>query len=309
MPARGESNAMKTRFVAQLLLLSAVWGASFLLIRIADQVFPPFWVGLLRSASGASLLWAVLLSGGHKLPPRRLIFWLLLVALTNNAIPFVFFAWGERVVPSSTASVINATTPIWTLLLSLAVTRSRASLNTILGVILGFTGVALVVNFRPSADTSVSSPELMKGAAVIALGALGYAVATVIAKNKLKGLDPLGLATTQLSLAALMLAPVAIAGPHPSNVHLSSVLAILVLGFAGSGIAYLLYYHLLAHISATQVTAVTYLLPLWGMFWGSVAHETITPLSYVGVAVVIAGLVLMNRPAAPKPVPAPACAE
>jgi drug/metabolite transporter (DMT)-like permease len=298
---------MKRNFVAQLLLLSAVWGASFLLIRIADQVFPPFWVGLLRSASGASLLWAVLLAGGHKLPPRRLIFWLLLVALTNNAIPFVLFAWGERVVPSSTASVINATTPIWTLLLSLAVSRSRPSLHTILGVILGFSGVAIVVNLRPSADTT--GPQLARGAAAIALAAFGYAVATVIAKTRLKGLDPLGLATTQLSLAALMLTPVAIAGPHPSNIHVSSVLAILTLGFAGSGIAYLLYYHLLAHISATQVTAVTYLLPLWGMFWGSVAHETIPPLSYAGAAVVIAGLVLMNRPAAPKPVPQAACAE
>jgi drug/metabolite transporter (DMT)-like permease len=73
------------------------------------------------------------------------------------------------------------------------------------------------------------------------------------------------------------------------------VLSILVLGFAGSGIAYLLYYHLLAHISATQVAAVTYLLPFWGIFWGLVSHETIPPLAYAGVVVVIAGLVLMNR--------------
>jgi drug/metabolite transporter (DMT)-like permease len=267
------------------------------MIRIADLAFPPIWVGFLRCASGTLLLWSVLFIGGHKLPPRRLIFWLLLVALTNNAIPFSFFAWGERIVPSSTAAVLNATTPIWTLLLSLSVTRTRASLNTILGVVLGFAGVALVSLHTPGGTTAREHGSHLLGVLVILLGALGYAVATVIAKTKLRGLDPIGLATTQLSLAGLMLVPMAFLGPHPTSIHLSSVLAVLVLGFAGSGIAYLLYYNLLAHVSATQVTAVTYLLPLWGIFWGVVAHEAITALAYVGVVIVIAGLILMNRPA------------
>jgi drug/metabolite transporter (DMT)-like permease len=301
---------MKIRYMVQLLLLSAVWGVSFLMIRIADVDFPPVWVGLLRCFTGAFLLWSMLLFGGHKLPPRRLIFWLLLVALTNNALPFSFFAWGERIIPSSTAAVLNGTTPIWTLLLSLAVTHKRASLNTILGVILGFSGVALVVNFYSSGEIATQEhSHALWGVVVIALGALGYAIATVIAKTKLHGLDPIGLATTQLSLAAVMLAPIAFYGPHPWHIHLPSVLAILVLGFAGSGIAYLLYYSLLVHISATQVTAVTYLLPLWGMFWGAIAHEPITPIAYVGVAVVVAGLILMNRPAAPRVIPAEACAD
>jgi drug/metabolite transporter (DMT)-like permease len=302
---------MKTRHLAQLLLLSAVWGASFLMIRIADLAFPPVWVGLLRSAMGALLLWVVLFTGGRKLPPRRLIFWLLLVALTNNAIPFTFFAWGERVIPSSTAAVLNATTPIWTLLLTLAVTRSRASLNTILGVVLGFGGVALVVNLHSAADRTATEHgvSLLGGVCLIALASLGYAIATVIAKTKLQGLDPIGLATTQLSLAALILLPVACLGAHPAHIHLPSVLAVMVLGFAGSGIAYLLYYKLLAHISATQLAAVTYLLPVWGMFWGSLAHESITPLSCIGVAVVVAGLILMNRTTTPRPLPAEVCAD
>jgi drug/metabolite transporter (DMT)-like permease len=306
----GDSCFMKIRYIVQLLLLSAVWGVSFLMIRIADVDFPPVWVGLLRCFAGAFLLWSVLIFGGHKLPPRRLISWLLLVALTNNALPFSFFAWGERIIPSSTAAVLNGTTPIWTLLLSLAVTRKRASLNTILGVILGFAGVALVVNFYSSGESAPREHgHVLWGVFVIALGALGYAIATVIAKTKLHGLDPIGLATTQLSLAAFMLAPVAFFGPHPLHIHLPSVLAVLVLGFAGSGIAYLLYYSLLANISATQVTAVTYLLPLWGIFWGAVAHEAITPLAYIGAAVVVSGLILMNRPATPRVMTAEACAD
>jgi drug/metabolite transporter (DMT)-like permease len=301
---------MKSRYALQLLLLSAVWGISFLMIRVAASAFPPIWVGMLRASSGALLLWIILLIGRYKLPPRKLFPWLFLVALTNNAIPFSFFAWGEQTVPSSTAAVLNATTPIWTLLLSLAVHRTRASLYTILGVIIGFAGVTTVVYSRAATPGEAAQQgKLALCIIVIALAALGYAVATVIAKAKLQALDPIGLAVTQLTLASLMLMPIAAVEPHPAAFHLAPILAILVLGFAGSGIAYFLYYSLLAHIPATHVVAVTYLLPVWEIFWGFVAHERIASLAYVGVAIVIAGLILMNRSAAPTPKLIEACAD
>jgi drug/metabolite transporter (DMT)-like permease len=286
---------MKTKSVLQILLLSAVWGVSFLMIRIAGNTFPPLWVALLRCSLGAALLWTVLSLGGNQLPPRRLLPWLLTVALLNNAMPFTFFAWGERTVPSNIAAVINATTPIWTLLLSMAIHRTRAALLTIGGVLLGFGGVLVVVISHasdPAADHF--SGGLLRGTIVIALAALGYAVATVMAKAKLQGLDPIGLATTQLSLAGLMILPIAVAGPHPSALRLAPVLAIAVLGFAGSGFAYLLYYRLLSQVSATHVAAVTYVLPIWGLFWGLFAHEAIGLLTCLGVAITVAGLVLLN---------------
>src|ERR1700748_3787366 len=85
--------SMKTKSILQILLLSAVWGVSFLMIRIAGTAFPPFWVALLRCTLGAALLWIVLRFGGNRLPPRRLLPWLIAVALFNNAIPFTLFAW------------------------------------------------------------------------------------------------------------------------------------------------------------------------------------------------------------------------
>jgi drug/metabolite transporter (DMT)-like permease len=91
-----------------------------------------------------------------------------------------------------------------------------------------------------------------------------------------------------------MILPIALAGPHPSALRLAPVLAIAVLGFAGSGFAYLLYYRLLSQVSATHVAAVTYLLPIWGLFWGLFAHEPIGLLTCLGVAITIAGLVLLN---------------
>jgi drug/metabolite transporter (DMT)-like permease len=119
-----------------------------------------------------------------------------------------------------------------------------------------------------------------------------------VAKVKLASLDPIGLATAQLSLATLMIFPVALLGPHPVHIQTSALIANITLGVAGSGLAYLLYYSLLDRISSTRVVSVTYLLPIWGLFWGSIAHEHIAAPAYIGVAIVILGLYLLNRKAA-----------
>jgi len=271
------------------------------MIRIAGHTFPPLWVALLRCALGASFLWTIMRIGGNKLPPRRLLPWLLLVALLNNAIPFTFFAWGERTVPSNIAAVLNATAPIWTLLLSMAVYRTRATLFTIAGVLLSFAGVLVVITHVGGSAADDTSGNIFAGATVIALASVAYAIAAVVAKIKLRGLDAMGLATAQLSLASLMLLPFALAGERPSSLRIAPIAAIAVLGFAGSGIAYLLYYRLLEHVTATQLAAVTYLLPIWGLFWGLFAHESIGLFVYLGVAITIAGLILLN--VRTKPVP------
>jgi drug/metabolite transporter (DMT)-like permease len=294
LPLKGAS--MKPRDTLELLLLSAIWGASFLLISLAVQSFPPSWVALIRVTFGAAFLWVVLLAKRRTLPPRRLFGWLLLVALFNNAIPFVFFAIGERTVPSSIAALINATTPIWALLLSLTFMKQKSVGLTIPGVLLGFFGVVVVV-YSHGADSAavVSVHSYALGVLFIALASAGYAIATVLAKAKLAGLDPIGLATTQLSLAGFMILPVALLSPHPTHIQMSSVLANITLGIAGSGLAYLLYYSLLDRISSTGVVSVTYLLPIWGLFWGSIAHEHISTPAYFGAAIVIVGLYLLNR--------------
>jgi len=297
---------MKSSHLFQLLLLSAIWGVSFLLIRIAGDSLPPLWVALLRCSSGAVLLWSVMAVGRRSLPPRQLLPWLILVALFNNAIPFTFFAWGERTIPSSTAAVVNATTPIWTLLISLAVQRGHVTARMIVGVLLSFAGVVLVVYGHAGEETVSARAGLALGVTLVVLASLGYAIATVMAKAKLKGIDPIGLATTQLTLASLLLLPVALVGSHPASVSGASIAAIATLGLAGSGIAYLLYYNLLAHVSATHVVAVTYLLPIWGLFWGLLANERIGWTAYVGVAIVVAGLVLLNWKPSPQPASATA---
>jgi drug/metabolite transporter (DMT)-like permease len=286
---------MNPRAVVQIVGLSAIWGISFLLIRVAGQSFPPLWIAVMRSGLGALLLWTTLLLSGKRPAPRQYVPWLLLVGLFNNAIPFTCFAWGERVVPSNTAAVLNATTPIWTLLIGMAVTRVRPLWNVLVGVVLGFAGVMLVV-LRESSNTDVTVPQsvFVKGVLVIVCGALGYAIASVIAKSKLQGVDPIVIAASQLGSAFVMVTPLALLGPWPSHITAGTLGAAAVLGLAGSGIAYLLFFHILSTSSATHATAVTYLLPVWGVFWGAIAHESIGVGTFAGVAVTLAGLALMN---------------
>ncbi len=285
----------------QMLLLSALWGVSFLLIKLAGEAFPPVWVAFLRCAFGALVLWAALRAGRHALPPLRLWRPLLLVAVFNNVLPWTFFAWGEQTVSSNIAAILNATTPLFSVLIGLALPGGRVGGLALVGVLLGLGGVTLTVS-----GSVHGGHATLTGALLIAAASLGYAIATLIAKRHLQGVAPTALATVQLTLAGLLLLPFAALGPHPTAIHGSAVGAVVALGVFGSGLAYLVYYGLLARVSATQVTAVTYALPVWGLFWAAVAGERPTALSGVGVLVVLAGLLLLNarpRRAPHAPVP------
>lgn len=290
---------MTPRLFAPLFALSAVWGVSFLMIRIADTSFPPLWVALLRCLLGAALLWAILLLRRRPLPPRSHLPWLLLAALLSCALPFTCFAIGEQSVPSNIAAVLNATVPIWTLLMTIAIERRHPSRAVTAGVLVAFAGVVLVVAGRGGGGAQAAQGGL-GGALVIGVATLSYAAAAVLARAKLRGHDPIGIATMQLTLATAMLLPLALATQRPGALHAGPIGAVAVLGFAGSGIAYLLYFRLLPSLTATQLSAVTYMMPIWGVFWGLVAGEAIGAGTLAGVAVTIGGLVLLNlrRPAA-----------
>lgn len=282
---------MTRRDVFQMFLLSAFWGISFLLIRYSGEVFPPVWVALLRSVFGVLVLLGALRLGRHALPPARLWKPLLLVALFNNVIPWSFFAWGEQTVSSNIAAIINATTPLFALLIGLSLRESRLRGAVLAGVLLGMGGVALTVSGGLGGGHAT-----VQGIVVLLLASLGYAVATTIAKRTLAGFDPVGLATTQLGLSAVILLPVALLGAQPAALTSRAAVSVVVLGVVGSGLAYLLYYGLLARVSPTQVTAVTYALPVWGLGWGALAGEPVGWLSLLGVLVVLSGLGLINAP-------------
>ena len=301
---------MKLRSILEMFLLSAVWGASFILIRLAGDDLPPVWVALGRLAFGSLLMWVVFAAGRHKKPPARMLVPLLVVALFNNSLPFCLFALGERTVPSSIAGILNATTPIWTLLIGLAAGGARATRLTAAGVVLGFLGVLGVVFGHSSGIAAESgSGRFLFGALLISVATFSYGVGAVGAKRWLQGVQPVVIATFQLSLAGLMLLPIALAGPHPKALHWQSAAAIITLGVLGTGLAYLIFFRLLATISPTRTVAVTYVLPIWGLFWGFLAGEQIHWTALAGVAVVLAGLLLLNLHSKPKQAAEPGMAS
>ena len=282
---------MAPRDLLLLFLLSAVWGASFILIKISGASFPPAWIALLRLAFGTSVLAVAMRIRRAPAPPRSMFPSLLALAVLNNAVPFTLIAWGEHTIPSGVASILNATTTLWSLIFSFAIAGTSRSWKTIGGVVIGFAGVGIAV-FSAGQHPGAIRAE---GVILVALGALSYAAATALAKAKLRNLNPLGFATTQLAVATALMIPVALLGPAPSAVTTQSIAAIATLGILGTGVAYLGYYQLLARVSAVQVQAVTYILPVWGLFWGFLAGEPIGWLAAVGVGVVLAGLALLQR--------------
>ena len=164
-----------------------------------------------------------------------------------------------------------------------------------LGVLIGLLGVGLTVS-----GSLAGGHATALGVQLVLLATLSYAVATALSKRYLQGVSALSLATSQLSLSALMLLPLALLTEWPSQVSAASLAGAAALGVFGSGLAYLLFYTLLARTSATQTTAITYSLPVWGLFWGYLAGERFGLLPLLGVVVVVAGLVLLNWQPGPR---------
>jgi drug/metabolite transporter (DMT)-like permease len=273
----------------QLFTLSAIWGASFLLIKFGVAEFPPTWVAALRLFFGAALLWSVMLIGKRAFATRDKWGWLLLLGLVNNAIPFLFFAIAEQSVGSSLAAIINATTTIFSALIAVSLRDSSFNLVNGTGVALGFAGVVMAV----SGGFSVGAASL-GGVALLVIASFCYAASGFIAKRKLADVPPIAIATGQLSSALLLLLPIAAFDAPAATPSSRALLAVLALGILGSGVAYLIMYDVLTKISAVQLSSVTYLLPLWGLFWGAIDGEPITTLSILGVAVVLSSLYLIN---------------
>ena len=278
---------MKTADALQLLVLSMIWGVSFLLIKIAGTSFPPVWVACLRLLLGGAVLLVIIKLMKRPMFTRANLPWLILQGLIGSALPFTFFALGEQTLNSSLAGVLNATTPCFAALIGVFLGDSSLTPRRILGVALGFVGVMIAVSGSLQLEGSLI------GVTVITLASILYAVVPYIAKRFLKGVDPLAIAFGQVMSAGVMLIPVALFS-KPGFITLPAVGAILILGIFGSGIAYALFYNVLPRVSATQASSITYIIPIWSILWGALYGEHIGLETLVGISVVIFGVILIN---------------
>ncbi len=272
-------------------MLGAIWGSSFMFIKIGIGYFGPFELVSFRLLFGVLTLVAIVRMAGEPLPrDRRTIAHLLVLAVFNVAIPFSLITWGELSIPSGTAAILNATVPLFTAVIAAAAIGEAFDRSRLAGLAVGFVGVIVVVS-RNAGGGGIAGELAVAGAAC------SYAFSNVYARYHLGHLRPMIIAVGQVGLALPIVAVAALVTEHPWTVALrpEPILATLWLGALGSAVAYLISFRLLQRWDATRSSLVTYLLPIVGVTLGAVVlGEQVDARIVLGTALIVGGVALVN---------------
>lgn len=288
---------MNNRDWGLLLILSLLWGGAFFFVAIAVKQVPPLTVVLCRVCIGALTLYIYLCLKGEKLRwESTVLFAFLAMGALNNIIPFSLLFWAQTSIPSGLASIVNATTPMFSIIVAhFFLADEKLQLNKLVGVILGIIGVAVLVG-----------GDALSGAATSILGiiacigaALSYGFAAVYGRRfKSLGLSASTVAFGQLAASSLIMLPIALTIDQPWTSPLpgvTAILAIVALATISTALAYLIYFHLLASAGAANVSLVTLIIPLSAIFLGiAFLGEKIEAQHYFGLAFILAGLLAVD---------------
>jgi drug/metabolite transporter (DMT)-like permease len=282
---------------AMLIALSVLWGGSFFFIGVAVKELPPLTIVTLRVGLAAIALLIVCRVMGLKLPREGRI-WRAFFAMgiLNNIIPFCLIVWGQTHIASGVASILNATTPLFTVIVAHFLTiDEKLSPNKLAGVLIGFVGVATMIG--PSALGGSGSN--LWGQLAILGAATSYAFAGIFGRRfKTMGVAPLMTATGQISSSTLMLIPVALLIDQPWTLAMPSTAtwgALLGIALLSTALAYLLFFRILSTAGATNLALVTFLIPVSAILLGSlVLGEQLEMKHFVGMAMIAAGLIAID---------------
>lgn len=271
---------------ALLVLLAAIWGSSFLFIKLGVDELEPAVVVLGRLVVGAAVLLPLLPGRGGTAPLRRHAGPLLVLGVANNAVPFWLLGFAETRIDSGLTAVIQAAAPIFTVLLAVRMDRTqRVTGLRLAGIVVGFVGVALLVGVQEGG-------QLLGALAVIGT-ALCYAFSVLYAGRTVRSLPPLQVAVGQLGAAALVMAPIGLAQLPDEPPSAGALAAVCALGALGSGLAYLLYFAIIASAGASRAILVTYLVPAFALVYGAVfLGEAVTTTALAGLALILGGTAL-----------------
>lgn len=284
---------MNARNFSLLVLLAALWGASFLFIRIGAHEFGPVPLMAVRIGIAAVFLAVVLTfkRGFHKMSGKLTP--LFIVGVINQSLPFCLFAYAELTLSAGATSVINATTPLWAALVAFLWMGDRLNASRTAGLFVGFAGVLILV-WKDLKGLGTLTPSSLAPVAVL-LATLLYGIAANFTKRYLVGVDSLALATGSMIGAAVVLLPFAFAYWPVTPISSLAWGSVIALGIACTGIAYTVYFHLIATIGPTRAVSVTFLVPIFGILWASLfLGERITSSMLLGCAVVIVGTMLAS---------------
>ncbi|MEL6868841.1 MAG: DMT family transporter [Pseudomonadota bacterium] len=289
---------MQTRDWLLLLLLGMIWGGSFYFAKIALSEIPPLTLVLLRVVIAAAALAIIIKASGDRLPGGRRL-WLTFAAmgLLNNLIPFTLLFWGQTHIGAGLASIFNAMTPLFTVLVAHAATRDeKLNSGKVLGVLLGLTGVATIIGI----DASNGANTITMLAMLACVGAAGsYALASVYGRRfGATDIAPVQVAFGQLAATSVMMFPIALITERPWSLpvpSLGSWGALLSLALVCTAFAYLLFFRILQRGGATNISLVTFIIPVSAILLSSLLlGEQLGVNHLIGVSLILAGLAALD---------------
>lgn len=287
---------MRRSDVLELLTLAALWGGSFLFMRVAAPSFGPVALIALRVAIASCFLVPILTLRGGMGALRTHWPHLLAVGVLNSAIPFCLFAYAELTLTAGFTSVLNAAAPLFAAIVAFTWLSERMSSLRVLGLAIGFIGVIVLVGGSSVIDAKQGGVAVAAALSATVL----YGVASSYTKRFLTGVPPLAVATGSQLAAAIVLAPLAY-WLWPAQTPTGSVwLHVIALGIACTGVAYILFFRLVAHVGPTRAVSVTFLIPVFGVLWGILfLGEQLTLNMVIGCAVILLGTSLSTGVFAP----------
>lgn len=278
-----------------LLVLGTLWGASYLFIKVIVSEVPALTLVAGRLLLGAGIMWILLLLAGQELPLRGAPWGAFAVmGVLNGAIPYTLISWGELSISSGLASLLQATMPIFTVLLAQWLSEDeRLTWVKTGGIVVGFAGVGLLLMSNRSEDMGGN----LLGQLAIIGSSVSYATATLFARTHFRGQSPLVATTGQLTVGALVAVPVSLLLDRPFHLNpsMAALGSWLGLTLLGTVVAYVIYYALLQRTSATFVSTVTYVIPVNGLLLGAVVlGEPLSVSILVSLALILIGIALVR---------------
>ena len=281
----------------ELLLLAAIWGASFMFMRVGAPEFGPIVFAALRTGIAAIFLITclVLFKETKALKGRwRDIF---VVGALNTAIPFTLFSFATLTLTAGTASVLNATAPMFSAIVAYIWLKDKLSLSAMFGLVIGFIGVYLLVSDNlhfdiEFTDKSVENNALLPTLAAM-LAALCYGISANYTKKNLSTIKPLALAAGSQISATTMLLPLSLFFIPETLPSSNAMWSVLLIGVICTGVAYILFFRLIAQLGPAKAISVTYLIPAFGILWGALfLGETISLMMLLGGGIILLGVAL-----------------
>ena len=254
---------VKTKYFAQLAGLSALWGASFMLIRIASPVLGPNVLAALRIGLATLTLAVLMRAIRHRWPIAH---WreLALLGVLSVAAPFLLFAWAALKLPAGYSALLNTTAVMFGIVSAAWMKEDTLTLRKLMGCIFGFAGVALIVGLGPVDP----SPQVILAALACTLGSACYGISTPLMKRALTRMQPLEIAAGIHALALVMLLPGAAWSWPQANFTPGAMAAVTLMGVVTSGLAYWLHIRILVHVSPVAAMSPIFMIPVFGVTWG-----------------------------------------